>query len=130
MSKRFATHCSVVVLCALASWVPLAGQTAPVDQDPRIGTWTLNLKRSQFVEGSAPQMQVRRLQARPDGFVVFTQIGLDGQGNPTFIQTTYKLDGKGYPEYTQASLAEFAATGARPNTNAYRLVDPYTVEIV
>jgi hypothetical protein len=104
MSRLLARHRILVVLCSLASWVPLAGQTPTVAQDPRIGTWTLNLKRSQFVEGSAPQMQVRRLQARADGFVVFTQIGLDAQGNPTFIQTTYKLDGKGisriYPSFT------------------------------
>jgi hypothetical protein len=54
--------------------------------------------------------------------------GVSG-GSPTFIQTTYKFDGKPYPEYTQTSLAEFAATGATPNANIYWLVDLYTVEI-
>jgi hypothetical protein len=34
------------------------------------------------------------------GFVVFTQVGLDAEGSPTFIQTTYKFDGKPYREYT------------------------------
>jgi hypothetical protein len=46
-----------------------------------------------------------------------------------FIQTTYKFDGKSYPEYTQTNLADFAAVGATPNRNIYRLVDAYTVEI-
>jgi hypothetical protein len=54
-------------------------------------------------------MQVRRVESRPDGFIV-SQIGLDAQSNPTSIQTTYKLDGKEYPEYTQTTLAAFAAT--------------------
>jgi len=102
---------------------------AVAGQEPRIGTWRLNLEKSQFAAGTAPQMQVRRLQLRRDGFVVFTQVGLDAEGSPTFIQTTYKFDGKSYPEYTQTNLADFAAVGATPNRNIYRLVDAYTVEI-
>ena len=119
-------HC--VLLGAVAVPVALAGQ-AVSGQEPRVGTWRLNLEKSQFAAGTAPQMQVRRLQVRPDGFVVFSQIGLDAEGNPTFIQTTYKFDGKPYAEYTQTSLAEFAAAGVTPNMNIYRLDDAYTVEI-
>jgi len=94
--------------------------------DPRLGTWKLNLEKSQFTAGSGPEepkMQVRRVQSRPDGFIVFTQIGIDRQDNPIFIQATYKLDGKNYPEFTQTSLAEFAAADIKPNTNAYKLSD-------
>jgi hypothetical protein len=39
------------------------------------------------------------------------------------------LDGKNYPEYTQTSLAEFAAADTKPNTNAYKLSDAQSVEI-
>ena len=106
----------------------VVAQTVPI-QEPRIGTWKLNLEKSQFPPGTAPKMQVRRLQSRPDGFVVFTQVGLDAAGNPTFIQTTYKFDGKPYSEYTQTNLAEFAVMGTAPNLNIYRLVDAYTVDI-
>src|SRR6185436_6938097 len=94
--------------------------------------WRLNLAKSQFTAGSGPQepkMLVRRLQSRSDGFIVFTQIGLDGQDNPIFIQAIYKLDGKNYREYTQTSLAEFAAAQTNPNTNAYKLIDAQSVEI-
>lgn len=126
-----ASLCSLgagVALWGLVSRTIVSAQVAP-DQEPRIGIWKLNLEKSQFTPGTAPQMQVRRLESRPDGFVVFTQVGLDAQGGPTFIQATYKFDGKPYPEYTHTTLAEFAATGTRPNVNIYRLVDPYTVEI-
>src|SRR5215475_7529998 len=104
----------LVYLTIVRAQVPTAGG------DPRIGTWKLNLEKSQFTANSGPQepkMQVRRVQSRPDGFIVFTQIGLDRQDNPIFIQTIYKLDGKNYPEYTQTSLAEFAAADTKPNTN-------------
>ena len=119
---------AVAILVAVVGPASVLGQTV-IDQEPRIGTWRLNLEKSQFAGGTAPQMQVRRLQLRRDGFVVFTQVGLDAEGSPTFIQTTYKFDGKPYPEYTQTTLAEFAAMGTTPNTNIYRLVDAYTVEI-
>jgi len=128
MSRRTASHGSVAILVVLMSSVSAGGQptTAP---DPRLGTWKLNLEKSQFAAGTAPQMQVRTLQSRRDGFTVFTQVGVDAQGRATFIQTTYRFDGKPYPEYTETTLAEFAATGTKPNTNIYRLVDAYTVEI-
>lgn len=119
---------AAAILVAVVGLGSVVGQTV-AGQEPRIGTWKLNLEKSQFTTGTVPQMQVRRLQSRGDGFVVFTQVGLDAEGSPTFIQTTYKFDGKPYPEYTQTNLAEFAATGATPNRNIYRLVDAYTVEI-
>lgn len=119
---------AVAILVAVVSHGSVVGQTV-TGQEPRIGTWKLNLERSQFASGAAPQMQVRRLQSRGDGFVVFTQVGLDAEGSPTFIQTTYRFDGRPYPEYTQSSLAEFAAMGMTPAKNIYRLVDAYTVEI-
>ena len=131
ISVILVAHCvslaAVAILWAVVGQ-RLAGQ-AVTDREPRIGTWKLNLEKSQFAPGTAPQMQVRRLQSRPDGFVIFTQVGLDAEGNPTFIQTTYKFDGKPYPEYTQTDLVEFAAVGTTPNMNIYRLVDAYTVEI-
>jgi hypothetical protein len=119
-------------LVLLAYFTIIRAQVPAVGGDPRVGTWKLNLKESQFTPGAGPEqpkMLVRRVQSRPDGFVVFTQIGLDSQDNPLFIQTIYKLDGKNYPEYTQTSLAEFAAADTTPSLNAYRRVDAYTVEI-
>ena len=128
MSRYRVALGAVAILVAVVVHANVVGQTV-TDQEPRIGTWRLNLEKSQFAAGTVPQMQVRRLQSRPDGFVVFTQVGLDAEGNPTFIQTTYKFDGKPYSEYTQTTLAEFAAMRTTPNMNIYRLVDAYTVEI-
>ena len=128
MSGHWFSLAVVAILMAPVGHRSVVAQTVP-GQEPRIGTWKLNLGKSQFAAGTAPQMQVRRLQSRGDGFVVFSQVGLDAEGSPTFIQTTYRFDGKPYPEYTQSSLAEFAAMGMTPAKNIYRLVDAYTVEI-
>ena len=128
MSRYCVALGAVTILVAVVGHTSVVGQTV-TDQEPRLGTWKLNLEKSQFAAGTAPQMQVRRLQSRQDGFVVFTQVGLDAEGNPTFIQTTYKFDGKPYSEYTQTNLPEFAAMRTAPNMNIYRLVDAYTVEI-
>jgi hypothetical protein len=125
---RCVTLGAMAILVAGIRPATVMGQSV-THQEPRIGTWRLNLEKSKFADGAAPRMQVRRLQSRQDGFVVFTQVGLDADGNPTFIQTTYKFDGKPYPEYTQTNVAEFAAVGTAPNKNIYRLVDAYTVEI-
>jgi hypothetical protein len=117
------------ILYVLAGVLAVIGQTSSSSIDPRIGTWKLNLEKSQFPAGNAPRVQVRRLESRPDGFTVFTQSGIDAEGNPTFTQASYKFDGNEYPEYTPATLASFATAGVKPNTNKYRLVDAYTVEI-
>jgi hypothetical protein len=114
MSRHCVSLGAVAILVAAAGYASVVGQTV-TGQEPRIGTWKLNLEKSQFAAGTAPQMQVRRLLSRRDGFVVFTQIGLDADGSPIFIQTTYKFDGKPYREYTQANLPEFAAVGTTPN---------------
>ena len=128
MSGHWFPLAVVAILMAPVGHMSVVAQTV-AGQEPRIGTWKLNLGKSQFAAGTAPQMQVRRLQSRGDGFVVFTQVGLDADGSPTFIQTTYKFDGKPYSEYTQTNLAEFAVMGTAPNLNIYRLVDAYTVDI-
>jgi len=129
MNRRHMLIRMTTILYALASVLGVIGQTSGSRVDPRIGTWKLNLEKSQFAAGSAPRVQVRKLETRPDGFTVFTQSGIDAEGNPTFTQASYKFDSKEYPEYTQATLASFATAGVKPNTNKYLLVDAYTVEI-
>ena len=87
---------AVAILVAVVGPASVLGQTV-IDQEPRIGTWRLNLEKSQFAGGTAPQMQVRRLQLRRDGFVVFTQVGLDAEGSPKFMQTTSSVSRSSEP---------------------------------
>ena len=85
MSRRFVLYFALAILCVLMSYSSAGAQASTAAQDPRIGTWTLNLEKSRFTAGNEPKMQVRRITSRPDGFIVFTQVGVDAQNNPTFI---------------------------------------------
>ena len=129
MNRRNAGHVAATTLMVGFS-VILSAQSPAPQNDPRVGTWKLNLDKSRYGAGTAPRMQVRRIETRPDGFSIFTLSGQDYQGNPMFIQSVYKFDGKEYPEYNQTNLAEFSATGKPSNVKSvYRLVDGYTVEM-
>ena len=122
--KRNLTGCGILLmLCSVMLF-------AQVKRDPRIGTWRISLEKSQLPSNTLPpKMQVRRYEARSDGFTVMSQAGLDGQGNPTFNQVTFKADGLDYANYTVATLTDLSLTGAKPNTIAYKAVDNFIMEL-
>lgn len=64
--------------------------------DPALGTWTLNLPKSEFNPGPAPKSQTRTYIQSAEG-VTWTAKGVAADGSPTFAQSTTKLDGKDYP---------------------------------
>ena len=112
-------HAGHVAALLLGFSLTSSAQAPAPQNDPRVGTWKLNLEKSRYPAGTAPRMQVRRIDTRPDGFSVFTLSGQDYQGNPMFIQSVYKFDGKEYPEYNQTNLAEFAARARHRTSRAY-----------
>ncbi len=71
----------------------MAKQMAP---DPAIGTWKLNLAKSNFKLTPAPKSSVLRLQAWEDGLKVSLDT-VDTQGNTLHSEAAYKFDGKDYP---------------------------------
>jgi hypothetical protein len=116
------------MVAAASSAILLAQNPAP-GKDPIIGTWNLNLQKSKFIGAPAPRSGVRRYEVTEDGFINYISVGVDSHGSPTFNQVTYKYDGKDYPVYTQASLPLSYTTGVKPSTQAYRVVDPNTVQL-
>jgi hypothetical protein len=127
LNQRNAGHIAAMSLLLMFS-VALVHASARASKGPPRRHLETQPRKSTYRSGTAPRMQVRRIETRLDGFGVFTLSGQDYQGNPIFIQSVYKLDGKGYPEYNQTTLAEFAATGKASNIQSvYSLVDPYTV---
>lgn len=118
----------VGLLSSLCSVALLAQNPAP-GKDPVIGTWNLNLQKSKYNGAPAPRSGVRRYEVTEDGFINYIGVGVDSHGSPTFTQATYKYDGKDYPVYSQANLPLFSATGVKPGTQAYRVIDPNTVAL-
>jgi len=63
--------------------------------DPGVGTWVLNVAKSSFKPGPAPQSETRTYEATPDGIrLTVQQVG--GNGTAITETSTYKLDGKPY----------------------------------
>ena len=119
----------VAGLLFLIACASLLAQT-PAGKNPIVGTWRLNLEKSKFESGPPPKGQTRQYSQRHDGLIVANIWSISAQGNPSFTQTVSKYDGKEYGQYNQTTLETFQANGTQTgNTQAFAVVDAYTVEI-
>jgi hypothetical protein len=86
------------VLAALAAACFVASVPSPAlaQGDPALGTWVLNLTKSKYDPGPAPQsLTVVRTAAGQGVKVSSTGVGADGK--PTAVSYTYNVDGKDNP---------------------------------
>jgi hypothetical protein len=85
--KRVTFIFAMVVLClGLPSLMSAA-------DNPAIGTWKLNLSKSKYPEGAAPQSLTRTVSADGDS-VKYSFEGTDAKGAATKYGFTVKYDGK------------------------------------
>jgi hypothetical protein len=80
----------------------LSAAYARSSDDPILGTWRLNVAKSQFTPGPGWQSQIRIYQATPQGVAV-TWTGVDAKGEKMHISYTYAYDGRDYPMLGSAS---------------------------
>lgn len=64
--------------------------------NPTIGTWTLNMEKSKYSPGPAPQWQTMTIEAAGEGEKATTE-GINAAGAATMTQYTAQYDGKDYP---------------------------------
>lgn len=64
--------------------------------DARIGTWKLNVAKSKYSPGPAPQSLTMKVEESGQG-EKFTTEGVNADGKPTMTQYTANFDGKDYP---------------------------------
>ena len=64
--------------------------------DASIGTWRLNVAKSKFSPGPAPQSLTVKVEASGQGEKVTVE-GVNAAGTPTMAQYTANFDGKDYP---------------------------------
>src|SRR6202043_2309765 len=93
--------------------------------DMLAGTWKLNVAKSKYSPGPAPQSNTVKFES-VDGGIKLVADGLDSQGKKTHNEYTAKFDGKDYP--TKPML------DGKPNPNAadavsYKKIDDYTYEV-
>ena len=111
----------VVVLSVLTAGALPAAQGA----DPFLGTWKLNLQRSQFPGPPPPQPHILTFEATPDGAILGMVYDLDARGNRTAVaRLTYRYDGREYRDVDPVSGMP------KSNTLAFTSLDRRTVEVV
>jgi len=112
--KRILAFVTVVVLAALASGVLLA------QSNPFIGTWKLNLAKSKYSPGPAPQSATQTYEARGDGVKASIE-GTAADGSHYAWGYSANYDGQDNP---------LSGTGM-PNgadTIALKRIDPNTIK--
>jgi len=65
-------------------------------RDPRIGTWKLNVAKSKFSPGPAPQSLTVKVELAGKGEKATTEF-VNSDGTRTTVQYTANFDGKDYP---------------------------------
>ena len=88
-----------LTMLLLGALMAVGGGTAAVaadSPDPVIGTWTLNLAKSKFTPGPAPQSGTRTYAMSGDSVsLTYSMVGADGK--TVSGASTFKYDGKDYP---------------------------------
>ena len=72
------------------------GQVAAQASNPRLGTWKLNVAKSKYDPGPAPQSVTMKIEAAGEGEKSTTE-GVNATGAPTKTEYTAQYDGKDYP---------------------------------
>jgi len=68
----------------------------PAQSNPFVGTWKLNVAKSKFEPGPAPQSQTRTVVAEGEG-AKYSFEGVRADGTPFSYSFTVNYDGKDYP---------------------------------
>jgi len=83
------------------------------------GTWKLNVAKSKYSPGPAPQSNTVKFAA-VDGGIKLVADGVDSQGKKTHNEYTAKYDGKDYPETGNPNV----------DTISIKRIDANTIETI
>ena len=108
---------TLVLVAALS----LVGSLSLAQTDLSVGTWKLNVAKSQFTGTPAPKSETRTLATQGDSYKV-TYEGIAADGSRIAYSFTTNLDGKDSP------ISGSAPLGA--DTIATKRVDAYTITAV
>src|SRR5207302_7759405 len=94
-STRRAVTLGIVVTLAVVLGVNVMNLSAQAT-DPRVGTWKLNVAKSKFDPGPAPQSQTLKIEPSGKGEKVTSEV-VSADGKRTTSTYTANFDGKDYP---------------------------------
>jgi hypothetical protein len=72
------------------------GHVSAQASNPRLGTWKLNVEKSKYTPGPAPQSTTMKIEAAGEGEKATTE-GVNAAGTATRTEYTAQYDGKAYP---------------------------------
>ena len=115
----------LTVLCVGLLAVLVFSSVTAMGADMLAGTWKLNVAKSKYSPGPAPQSNTIKFESVAGGTKLLAD-GVDSQGKKTHNEYTAKFDGKD-------SLTKPMLDG-KPNPNAadavsYKKIDDYTYEV-
>lgn len=90
------TFLRMFIVGAVLSVGAVAMVSAAAAADPTDGSWTLNLTKSKYSPGPAPQSHTRTYATTAQG-VALSFSGVAADGSKMSGQSNYKYDGKDYP---------------------------------
>jgi hypothetical protein len=85
----------IVVTLAVVLGVNVTNVSAQAS-DPRVGTWKLNVAKSKYNPGPAPQSQTLKVEASGKGEKITSEV-VSADGKRTTSTYTANFDGKDYP---------------------------------
>ena len=86
-----------VLILAAVTLPLLVRQPTSLTPNPRLGTWTLDLKKSKYEGVAPPRSETRTYVAGPDGAVTLTATTVLASGSTQTVRYTAKYDSKDYP---------------------------------
>lgn len=87
---------SIVGLVALAIALAIISPHVAAQSDPHVGTWILNVAKSNYTPGPGPKAQTSVYAAAGEGLKV-TTTGTSAEGKPTSGEFIVAFDGKDHP---------------------------------
>jgi hypothetical protein len=116
MQKRIA-----VVLVALAAVLVVSSIARTQSKDPWIGTWKVNLEKSNYSPGPKPTVAATVKIESSAGGIKTTIDGTNPEGKPTHTETVAAFDGKDNP---------VKGAPAPNTTSALKRIDDRTFEVM
>jgi len=116
MNKPSVLRIGGVVLGMIVA-VGISTDRASAQTDPQVGTWVLDVTKSKYSPGPAPQSQTAVYAASANGLKVVAT-GTDAAGKPTNTEFTVTFDGKDHPAKGSPDFTTISA----------KRIDSHTIE--
>jgi hypothetical protein len=91
----------VIAIIGLIALTVSAGNVSAQEFDQFIGTWILNVSKSEWGTAKPPQSQIRTFDYTHDGRIICTWRNVSASGTRGFVHWFSKLDGQHNPEFSR-----------------------------